>query len=502
MAAGLNFLLTYPYGCTEQRISCARAELALKKFRTLLQQRGSDEELERAVRQTLEWIPGVVDGAGLVAYWPGSNGYVSLTAWVVQFLVEAKDAGYQVDPKLLDTLTATLQRALRSDYSRFIDGESFVERCWALVALTQAGKFDPSYAAELARKAQFLDLEAVAEVLQSFARNGDVSSTTSKELADRLWNGIVVRLWQGREAYGGLQATAHARNGLILPSETRTISEVTRALVRTDATNPRLQVLIDGLVTLGRDDGWGTTNANASALLALAELLRPPFAGSSAHTAQVRFGDEHKTILLGPESPVGAMATGVAAAGEVALEPGGNGPVVARVETTYIPDTDGSKVASAAAGFVVSRELLRQRATGEPPDKIMLGEAGQTVGFSVGEVVEDHVQVINPADRFYVAIVVPLAAGMEPLNPNLATAPPEAKPTGTLTLAATYVAYLDDSVAFYYNSLPKGTYDFFFRTRATIPGSFIQPPAQAELMYDGAVRGNGPGSRIEVKRKE
>jgi uncharacterized protein YfaS (alpha-2-macroglobulin family) len=49
--------------------------------------------------------------------------------------------------------------------------------------------------------------------------------------------------------------------------------------------------------------------------------------------------------------------------------------------------------------------------------------------------------------------------------------------------------------------LPKGTYDFYFRTRATTPGSFVQPPAQAELMYDGAVHGNGSGSRIEVTRK-
>ena len=109
-------------------------------------------------------------------------------------------------------------------------------------------------------------------------------------------------------------------------------------------------------------------------------------------------------------------------------------------------------------------------------------------------------RIVNPADRHFVAVVVPLAAGMEPLNPNLATAPPEAKPTGSITLAPTYGAYLDDQAAFYYDTLPKGTYEFAFRTRATVPGSFVQPPAKAELMYDGAVRGNGAGARIEVSR--
>ena len=54
-----------------------------------------------------------------------------------------------------------LQQALRSDYSRFIDGESYAERTWALSALSAAGRANEAYAAELARRAQFLNLEAM-----------------------------------------------------------------------------------------------------------------------------------------------------------------------------------------------------------------------------------------------------------------------------------------------------------------------------------------------------
>lgn len=78
------------------------------------------------------------------------------------------------------------------------------------------------------------------------------------------------------------------------------------------------------------------------------------------------------------------------------------------------------------------------------------------------------------------------------LNPNLATAPPEARPSKSLTLPPTYVAFLDDHVAFYYDELPAGTYDFYFRTRATTPGSFVQPSAFAEMMYDSAVTDSRP----------
>jgi hypothetical protein len=181
---------------------------------------------------------------------------------------------------------------------------------------------------------------------------------------------------------------------------------------------------------------------------------------------------------------------------------GGSRGVVARAVTSYVPAADGSQVAAQSSGFVVTRELLRVSKDGAPAERIDLAQAGSTQTFAVGDVVEDHVRVVNPKNRNYVAVAVPLAAGMEPLNPHLATAPPEAKASGTLTRQPTYAAYLDDQVTFYFDTLPAGTYDFYFRTRATTPGRFVEPPAKAEMMYDGSVRGNGNGARIVVERKE
>ena len=59
---------------------------------------------------------------------------------------------------------------------------------------------------------------------------------------------------------------------------------------------------------------------------------------------------------------------------------------------------------------------------------------------------------------------------------------------------------LDDQVAFYFNELPKGTYDFYFRTRAQVQGDFIQPPAKAEMMYDGSQIGTSAGATVSVVR--
>lgn len=500
MAAGLDYLLAYPHGCTEQRISLSRAAIATKRLRTLLHEEGSEARLDRAVQDALSWIPTVVDSQGLCAYWPGGRGYVSLTAWALDLLVEAKDAGYTVDGKLFDTLTRSLQQSLRSDYSRFIDGEAYAERSWALSALTSASKFDSAYAAELARRSQFLDLEGTAQVALAFARAGQGSAPAVPALAQSLTSGVVTRLHQGREIYGGLQER-RTRSGLILPSETRTVAEVTRALARVDAENPRLQILVDAIVALGRDDGWGSTNANASALLALSEMLRPPFQGLPRRSVEIRVADTKAAIQTGPDVPVGYWTSGNAERGEVLLTSGGgSGRMVVRAETSYVPLAAGSEVAPLARGFVVSREILRVRTEGEAPERTALDGPGGMLAFRIGDVIEEHVRVVNPQDGSYVAVVVPLAAGMEPLNPRLATAPPEAKPKGALTRPPTYAAFLDDRVTFYYDELPKGTYDFYFRTRASVRGRFQQPAARAEMMYDLAVTGNSAGAIVDITR--
>src|SRR6185295_12490171 len=142
----------------------------------------------------------------------------------------------------------------------------------------------------------------------------------------------------GKEIYGGLQKTSTARNGLILPTETRTVAEMARALARKDGKNPKLQILVDALVNLGRDDGWGTTNANAAALLALGELLQPPYAGSTPKALQVKLGGgAPQALSLGPQASIAYAVTtdeGSGGAGSVTVQPGAAGkPALVRLET-------------------------------------------------------------------------------------------------------------------------------------------------------------------------
>jgi uncharacterized protein YfaS (alpha-2-macroglobulin family) len=496
MASGLDFFDEYPYGCTEQKMSAARALAAARKLRALLGRTGDEERATRAFGAAQKAIADAVDPGGLVAFWPGSPGYVSLTAWSADFLVEAKEAGFAIDDKLLERLLTSLEKALRSDYARFVGSESFLERTWALSALAHAGRFDAAYAAELARKPQFLRLEGKAEVLLAFSRSKEAKSETALAMGNALWDGIVWRSREGKTVYGGLQDGDRLGDLVLLCSEPRALAEVLRALHRIVPQDQRLGALVNGLVTMGRGDGWGSTNANASALLALSDVL-----GSGkpeAFSCTVREGDQARPLAPAAGSAVAKLASTIPAETPLAVT-GASRPLVLAAETRYVPAEDGSRAPSVSNGFVVTRELFRI-VDGAPPERTALGESGIAVPLAIGAVVEDHVQIVNPQERHHVAVTAPLAAGLEPLNPALATAPPEAAPSKPPTLAPTYVKFLDDAVTYFYDTLPAGTYDFRFRTRAATPGSFVQPPAKCELMYDAAVRGNSNGARIEVSR--
>ncbi|MEO1370365.1 MAG: alpha-2-macroglobulin, partial [Acidobacteriota bacterium] len=223
MAAGLDALLDYPFGCTEQRLSRARAQLALGRFRDVMVL-PPPEHTERAVRETLVWLEQSTAPNGLVAFWPGGTGYVSLTAWAGHFVAEAAQAGFEVPEALRTSIERSLDQALRSDYAYFVSGSAWSERVMALEALGRLGDFDGAYATELGRNAEFLGAEDVARLVVALDDGG--AGAERPELVDRLWKSVIFQLRGGAEVYAGLQEKGLG-NPLILPSETRTLASVT-----------------------------------------------------------------------------------------------------------------------------------------------------------------------------------------------------------------------------------------------------------------------------------
>ncbi len=493
-----SFMLRYPYACTEQRISTIRAGLALKRFGERLRVNGDlgQQRLLTGLAETFKWIEDAIDERELVAFWPGGRGYVSLTAWTLQFAIAVRNAGLDVPEALEARLAQSLRRALRSDFPGLLDGAELPERTWALAALADAGLADEAYAAELARRAQFLPLENVAQVLRTLSVSGATGSQASASLLRSVSTGMRTQLVDGDIRYLGLNDHASGDHALarILPSETRTIASILRALLELDASDARIPMLRDALTTLGRGDGWGTTNANASALDALADAVARDRRDALSLTLKVGDADISSWRL---QTSVGTRRMTAADSFQLGVPRDGETTFV-RVDSEFMPAGSSASDAAQVAGFAVTRDWFRVSPDEAPMTLVRKTRPAEVLAVSVGDVIEERIEVVNASDRYHVAVEVPLAAGLEPMNPDLATARPDAEPSASDTLVATSKQLRDDVVRLFFDYLPQGHHTFRFRVRAVTPGTFTQPPARAEAMYDATVHGNSLGARVSV----
>jgi uncharacterized protein YfaS (alpha-2-macroglobulin family) len=129
--------------------------------------------------------------------------------------------------------------------------------------------------------------------------------------------------------------------------------------------------------------------------------------------------------------------------------------------------------------------------------------------------------MVAPARRYHVALVDPLPAGLEPLNPALAVTGtlPGAGGSEVVPLGATGLGgprtpgrwwwwsrpwfehqnLRDERVEAFSSLLWEGVHTYRYVARATTPGTFVVPPPKAEEMYAPETFGRGGTDRLVVE---
>ncbi|MBN2442297.1 MAG: hypothetical protein JXJ04_13165 [Spirochaetales bacterium] len=497
----MRFLSQYAHLCTEQRISKLYPGLALQNvFATFgLKEMFYPDKIY--FDDLTAYLGSCLGDNGLYSFWPGSQGYVYLTAYVVEFLSLAKSAGFVFPSDLLDKPVQALKRALRSDYSNFISSYALRERIDALLALGSTGYSDEEYAQDLLVAAENSNIYEQGRILYFFIKNGYKTHKNTQKLLDIVKKRAVFKLNpQGKKVFEALQYSNTAWGGPVLSYEMQTFASVLRAFYAADPESEEVKLMTDYLLARSDADGWGNTSTNVAVLLTLGDIFAAPKSKGSNLDFTLTTGNQKKTISMKNKSLVlfedtnGPGSTLDLVQKKVDVNPA----LFYSVE--YVPSSPGNMITGINKGFVITREHLlydkNNYLTAKNPVK-----ANTEIPYTLEDVVEEHVQIINSQSAYYVAIRVPLATGFEPLNPALATAPVEAKPAGQFTREPSYSLYADDNVTFYFDQLPPGTFDFYFRVRAQFEGTFIQPPAACELMYDLSKRGRSDGTKIIIHPK-
>jgi alpha-2-macroglobulin len=494
-------LLQYPYGCLEQRTSAVRPFLFGRDVLAAY----DAATLAQARPRVTAWLNGLEafwTGDGF-ALWPGgaAEPHPYASAYTILALAEARAAGYGVPEGLtrdaVDWLAARVRRASERPFW-MSEGAWADTRALMLYALARHGRGLDAEVQALATAS--LSPEGEALLLRAATAAGQrpalapVRQSLAQRLRDRLrLDGTAAYLDAGPDAltiFGSdVRATAH---GLAALAEAAPASEA-----------PVLAQLVRGLVGQ-RENVELSTQEGAVLVEALGLYARRFERQSPALTARVRAlgRDVVRASFEGRSLRVEAGTLAGLPAGRVPVEVSRTGAgalyLALRLESLV---RVGRVPLSAGLGLSRTLELLDARTGAARP--VPTDAQGRAV-VPAGGLVRVTLRLNTPTERPYVAVDDAIAAGLEVLSAALSTTDQrllERAEAGQDRYwgSFSHTETRDDRVLLFADRLDAGEHTFTYVARATTPGTYVLPPAHAELMYRSEVQARTAAATLVVR---
>jgi len=502
------YLEEYPFDCAESLASRILAVASLRDVLSAFKAEGlpPPNEMESAVRRDIELLRSIQNDNGGFPYW--RRGFESIpfnTIHVAHALARAQQKGFAV-PADMQQNALNYLRDIENYYPGWYSQETrWTLSAYALYVRNLMGDHDAQKAEALLDKAglERLSMEAIGWLWPVIDNSGQLETI-------RVYvNNHVV------ETAGAANFTTayDDQTYLLLSSDRRTDAILLDALIDDNPQSDLIPKVVNGLLAHRVKGHWDNTQEDVFVLLALDryfntyEAQTPDFvariwlgnvyAGSSEF--RERTTDRHETFI-----PMNYVLSETSAGGgtqDLILNKDGPGRLYYRLGLRYAP-TD-LELDPLDMGFVVQR---RYEAVDNPED--VSQDSDGIWHIKAGARVRVRITMVADNRRYHVALVDPLPAGLEIVNPELAV-------SGSIPQDPSQPDYRygwwwwgtwyehqnmrDDRAEAFTSLLWDGVYEYTYVARATTPGTFIVPPAKAEEMYSPEVFGRSGSDKVIVE---
>jgi len=503
------YLVAYPFECSEQLASRILAVAALRDVLTAFQAEGlpPPKEIDAAVARDIARLQVMQNDDGGWPVWRrGEESWPYHSIHAANALQRAKQKGYDVPQATLDKALGYLRDIERYYPPEYTEDVRRTLTSYALNVRKQMGDTDPARARALIQEAglEKLPLEAVGWLLPVLS--DDPGSAADVAAIRRLLRN------RATETAGAAHfATSYGDNGyLLLHSDRRADGIILDALIGDQPQSDLIPKIVRGLLAHRTAGRWTNTQENVFILLALDRYFNTYEAQTPDFVARIWLGDQYagEAAFRGrstdyqqinvPMSVVAAQPS----AQDLILSKEGPGRLYYRLGLRYAP-TD-LKLPPYDAGFTVERTY---EAVDDPAD--VQRDADGAWRIKAGARVRVKLTMVAPTRRYHVALVDPLPAGFEALNPALATTGSLPKNGGQGPQPAPYRWWWgpwyqhenlrDERVEAFTSLLWDGVWHYDYIARATTPGAFVVPPTKAEEMYAPETFGRGAVDRVIVE---
>jgi uncharacterized protein YfaS (alpha-2-macroglobulin family) len=512
----LLYLVAYPYECSEQLSSriLAIASLGdvLAAFKT--KDAPTPEEMREAVARDIKRLQSMQNEDGGFGFWRrGEKSVPYVSVHVANALAQARAAGFDVPDELIDNAEDYLKEIDKRIPAKYPMKARLAITAYALNVRLKLGDRDAARARRLVAEAGIdnLPLEATGWLLPVLF--GDAASRAQvASLRRQLQNRAV----EDAATVHFVTSYGEEDDYLLLHSARRADAVVLDALIADQPTSDLIPKLVRGLLG-GRVRGrWSNTQENVFALVALSRYFRtyerivPDFTArawlGNAFAGEMKFAGR-TTERQRIDVPMNYLLdkSKQSPSHNITLAKEGAGRLYYRVGMTYAPAN--LKLDAADYGFAVERTY---EAVDDPKD--VRRDSDGTWHVRAGARVRVRITMQAPVRRYHVALVDPIPAGLEALNPALAVTgeiPEDEKDEAAKARRAWWWSPVwfehqnlrDERAEAFASLLGEGVYTYSYVARATTPGAFLVPPAKAEEMYHPEVFGRGATDRVVVDEK-
>jgi hypothetical protein len=493
------------------------ATVALKDVLTAFQvpELPDQATIDAAVRRDLGKLAALQADDGGFGWWNramGSRGSEPfVTTHVIHALARTKDKGYAPDANMLERA----QQYLR-DIDQHLDAWKYSGegrwsiKAYALYTRMLVGDRDTAAARAVFGEPGERQVDALGWLL--LVLTGDPASTAEvAEIRRQLAN-------RASEEAATAQFTTdydESAANVVLASDRRADAVALEALIADRPDDPLIPKLARGLLDHRVKGRWGSTQENAWVLLALDRYFRAYERDVPDFVARAWLGDGYvgESTFEGRSADRGETKVPMAALSpeptDLVLAKDGPGRLYYRLGLRYAPAS--LKLEPSEHGFAVTRSY---EAVDDPGDVKRLADG--TYQVKAGARVRVRLNMVADSRRYHVALVDPLPAGLEALNPELAVTgslAPDQADNGEPGITPRgygdwwwgwgpwydHQAFRDERTEAFTNLLAPGVYDYTYIARATTPGTFVVPPTKAEELYHPETFGRGGTDRVVVR---
>ena len=502
------YLVEYPYECGEQIASRILSIAALRDVLRAFDAKGLPDAatLNKIVQRDIKKLEALQSPNGGFRSWMSSREPDPfVTAHVTQALARARAKGYDVPQRILASARGYLV-AIRNHIPHWYGKQArWSIESYALNVRAQLGDVDISGSMRLVDEAgiQGLGIENLGwlyPVLASAPAKAKTLTEVKRYLNNQVVQTAATAHWTTR---------ASDDDYLILASSRRADAILLEDMVRFQAKSPLIPKVVRGLLASRVRGRWGNTQENVFVLLALDAYFRKFEGVTPNFVAQVWLGDryagEHRfrgrtTERKQTDVPMSYLV----AAGEqqdLVVQKLGKGRLYYRLAMNYAPEDLDLKPFD--RGFEVTRvyEAL------DDPGDVRLAPDG-TWEFKAGARVRVRLNMVAHSRRYHVALVDPLPAGVEPVNPDFAVSAsiptddnakqPSSRFWWWQPTWYNHQNLRDERAEAFATMVPAGVHEYTYVARATTTGAYIVPPAKAEEMYMPETFGRSGTTHVRV----